>query len=112
MPRNGRRQLPSNIVYRSIQAAGGPTALMRALNISLASLARWRRVGHVGDARVVLEWAARVHPDAPADQLRLARRLAGLPATALRGHGRAQERAGRLRARRAGRDPLLEDDLD
>jgi hypothetical protein len=77
MPRNGRRRLPSNIVYRSIQAAGGPTALLRALRVSLASLARWRRVGHVGDARVVLEWAALIHSE-PAAQLALARALAGL----------------------------------
>lgn len=80
MPRNGRRQLPSNIVYRSIQAAGGPTAVSRALSISLASLARWRREGCITDARIVLEWAALVEPAAEA-QLRLARRLAGLHAT-------------------------------
>ena len=80
MPRNGRRRLPSNIVYRSIQAAGGPSAVLQALGISLPSLARWRRVGTVPDARVVLEWAALVHPEAPEAQLRLARRLAGLPA--------------------------------
>jgi len=85
MPRrrkNGRNRprTPPNIVYRSIQAAGGPTALARALNISLASLARWRRAGHVSDSRAVLAWAALVHPDAPEAQLRLARRLAGLPA--------------------------------
>jgi len=80
MPRNGRRQLPSNIVYVSIQKAGGPSALTQALRISLQSLARWRREGRVPDARIVLEWAALVHPDAPAEQLRLARRLAGLPA--------------------------------
>jgi len=80
MPRNGRRQLPSNIVYVSIQKAGGPSALTRALKISLQSLARWRREGRVPDARIVLEWAALVHPGAPEAQLRLARRLAGLPA--------------------------------
>jgi hypothetical protein len=82
MPRNGRRQLPSNIVYRSIQAAGGPTAVRRALKISLPSLARWRREGRVGDARIVLEWAALIHPTQTDEQLRLARRLAGLPARA------------------------------
>ena len=80
MPRNGRRQLPNNIVYVSIQKAGGPSALTHALGISLQSLARWRRVGRVPDARIVLEWAALVHPGAPEAQLRLARRLAGLPA--------------------------------
>jgi len=79
MPRNGRRRLPSNIVYRSIQAAGGPSALLGALGISLASLARWRRAGAVPDAQIVLEWAALVEAE-PAAQLRLARRLAGLSA--------------------------------
>jgi len=78
MPRDGRRQLPSNIVYRSIHAAGGPGALAQALGISLQSLARWRREGRVPDARIVLEWAALVEPE-PEAQLRLARRLAGLP---------------------------------
>ena len=82
MPRDGRRKLPSNIVYRSIHAAGGPGALAQALGISLQSLARWRREGRVGDARIVLEWAALVHPGAPEAQLRLARRLAGLPGAA------------------------------
>jgi len=80
MPRDGRRQLPSNIVYRSTHAAGGPSALTQALGISLQSLARWRREGRVPDAQIVLEWAALVHPGAPEAQLRLARRLAGLPA--------------------------------
>jgi len=73
------------LVYRTIQVANGPTAVARALGISLASLARYRREGRVGDARIVLEWAALVHPDAPAEQLRLARRLAGLRAAPARG---------------------------
>jgi hypothetical protein len=83
MPRrNGRNRprIPVNLVYRTIQAAGGQTAVCRALDVSLASLARWRRVGVVTDARAVLEWAALVHPGAPEAQLTLARRLAGLPA--------------------------------
>jgi len=84
MPRDGRRQLPTNIVFSSIHAAGGPSAVSRALGISLQSLARWRREGRVPDARIVLEWAALVHPGAPEAQLRLARRLAGLPAAARR----------------------------
>jgi hypothetical protein len=84
MPRrkpNGRNvpRIPPNLVYRTIQATGGPLATVRALGISLASLARWRREGRVGDAQIVLEWAALVYPDAPEAQLRLARRLAGLP---------------------------------
>jgi len=84
MPRrpNGRNRprLPSNLVYRSIQAAGGPTALCTALGISEPTLKRWRRAGVVSDARAVLVWAALIQPDAPA-QLRLARKLAGLPPT-------------------------------
>ena len=88
MPRNGRRQLPSNIVYRSIQAAGGPSAVTRALKISLQSLARWRREGRIGDARIVLEWAALIYPAQADEQLRLARRLAGLPAAPTGGRGR------------------------
>jgi hypothetical protein len=82
MPRrNGRNRprIPVNLVYRTIQAAGGQTAVCRALGVSLATLARWRRVGTVRDAQIVLEWAALVHPGAPEAQLRLARRLAGLP---------------------------------
>jgi hypothetical protein len=65
-----------NIVYRSIQAAGGPTALCHALGVSLGTLARWRRDGMVSDARAVLRWAALVHDD-PAAQLALAQALAG-----------------------------------
>jgi len=85
MPRrrkNGRNvpRTPVNLVYRTIQAAGGPTAVLEALGVGEATLKRWRREGVVPDARAVLEWAARVHPGAPAAQLRLARRLAGLPA--------------------------------
>jgi len=76
MPRNGRRRLPSNIVYRSIQAAGGPSRVCAALGISLPTLARWRRAGRVSDARAVLEWAALIHAE-PAAQLTLARALAG-----------------------------------
>ena len=75
---NGSRRLPSNIVYRSIQAGGGPTALHRALGISARTLWRWRRDGIVTDARAVLEWARRIHPQDGSAQLRLARRLAGL----------------------------------
>lgn len=85
MPRrpNGRYhpRIPSNIVYRSIHAAGGPTALCRALNVSMPTVKRWRRLGRVSDAPAVLIWAATVHPTAPEEQLRLARRLAGLPPT-------------------------------
>ena len=75
--RDGRRRLPSNAVFRAIQAAGGQTAVCRALGVSLATLARWRRVGVVRDARAVLEWAALIHAE-PAAQLALARALAGL----------------------------------
>ena len=80
MPRrNGRNRprIPVNLVYRTIQAAGGQTAVCRALGVSLATLARWRRVGVVRDARAVLEWAALIHAE-PAAQLALARALAGL----------------------------------
>jgi hypothetical protein len=81
MPRrNGRNRprIPVNLVYRTIHAGGGQTAVCRALGISLATLARWRRAGVVTDARAVLEWAALVHPGAPEAQLALARALAGL----------------------------------
>jgi transposase-like protein len=74
---DGRRRLPSNVVFRAIRAAGGPSAVCEALGISLATLARWRRVGRVSDPRAVLEWAALIHPE-PAAQLALARALAGL----------------------------------
>jgi len=85
MPRrrtNGRNvpRTPVNLVYRSIQAAGGPTALCGRLAVSDATVKRWRRAGVVSDARAVLEWAALVWPLEPMRQLRLARRLAGLPA--------------------------------
>jgi hypothetical protein len=68
------------LVYRTIQAAGGPTAVLAALGVAEATLKRWRRAGVVSDARGVLVWAALVHPGAPEAQLKLARRLAGLPA--------------------------------
>ncbi len=86
-PRKNGRNVPRirvNVVYSSIQAAGGPTAVMRALGVSEATLKRWRRAGVVSDPRVLLEWAALVYPGAPEAQLRLARRLAGLPAAARR----------------------------
>jgi hypothetical protein len=76
-PRNGRRRLPSNAVYRTIQATGGPNATTEALGVSLATLARWRRSGVVRDAPVLLRWVALAHPDATR-QLALARQLAGL----------------------------------
>jgi hypothetical protein len=79
-PPDGRRRprIRVNIVYRTIQATGGRTAVCRALGVSLPTLARWRHAGVVTDARSVLAWAALVHPE-PAAQLALARRLAGLP---------------------------------
>jgi hypothetical protein len=79
--RNGRNRprTPVNLVYRTIQASGGPTAVLEALGIAEATLKRWRRLGTVSDARAVLTWAALVHPAACELQLRLARRLAGLP---------------------------------
>jgi len=85
MPRrrkNGRNvpRTPVNLVYRTIQAAGGPTRTCWELGISDPTLKRWRRAGVVNDARAVLDWAALVHPGALEAQLRLARRLAGLPA--------------------------------
>jgi hypothetical protein len=76
--RNGSRRLPSNIVYRSIQAGGGPTAVQAALDISERTLWRWRRDGIVTDARSVLEWARLIHPQMEGEQLRLARLLSGL----------------------------------
>jgi len=84
MPRrrkNGRNvpRTPVNLVYRTIQAAGGPTAVLEALGVGEATLKRWRREGVVPDARAVLMWAALVHPGDLEAQLRLARRLAGLP---------------------------------
>jgi hypothetical protein len=77
--RNGRRRLPSNVVYRSIRAAGGPSAVCAALQISLATLARWRKLGRVSDAAAVLRWAALLQAE-PAAQLHMAWALAGLPA--------------------------------
>ena len=84
--RNGRNRprIPVNLVYRTIQAAGGRTAIRAALGIGEATLGRWRRVGTISDARGVLELAALVHPGALEAQLTLARRLAGLPGTARR----------------------------
>jgi hypothetical protein len=74
-----RPRIPPNIVYRSIRAAGGPTALRKALGVSEATLKRWRRAGVVSDGRAVLAWVALIH-STPVEQLRLARRLVGLPA--------------------------------
>ena len=81
---DGRRKPRTrvNTIYRSIQAAGGPTHLKKAIGVSLPTLARWRRVGRVTDAVAVLEWAELVHPDNPAEAYCLARRLAGLAAKA------------------------------
>ncbi len=79
-----RPRIPVNVVYRTIQAAGGPTAVCAALGISEATLKRWRRAGVVSDPRALLVWAALVYPGEPEAQLRLARRLAGLPAAARR----------------------------
>jgi hypothetical protein len=97
MPRahNGRRRLPSNAVYRAIQGAGGPSAVCKALAISLATLARWRRTGRVLDAMACLEWAALLAAD-PTAQLAAARRLAGLPpqSTASRSRIGALKRTG------------------
>jgi hypothetical protein len=76
--RDGRRRLPSNAVFRAIQAAGGPSAVCRALGVSLPTLARWRRAGRVSDPLAVLEWAALVHPGSPEALLKLARALAGV----------------------------------
>jgi len=83
MPRrrpDGRRKprIRVNAIYRGIQAAGGPTALKRALGVSLPTLARWRREGRVTDAATVLAWAELVHPGDPAAAYQFARRLAGL----------------------------------
>lgn len=77
---NGRNRprTPVNLVYRTIQAAGGPTAVRTALAISEPTLKRWRRLGTVSAARGVLLLAALVHPE-PDRQLTLARALAGLP---------------------------------
>jgi|SRR5262252_3088617 len=99
-PRNGRNRprIPPNLVYRTIQATGGPTAVCTGLGISEPTLKRWRRVGTVTDARAVLVWAALVHPGAPGAQLRLARRLAGLPAAAGARRGDVQALAPRARA--------------
>jgi hypothetical protein len=88
--RNGRRRLPSNVIYRAIQQTGGPSAVCSVLDISLATLARWRRAGRVSDPQAVLLWAALLEPK-PRAQLRLARRLAGCPP---RVSGRVLRRGG------------------
>ena len=77
---DGRRKprIRVNVIYRSIQAAGGRTALAKALGVTVGTLATWRRIGRVEGARYVLEWAALVHPTDPAAEIALARRLAGL----------------------------------
>jgi hypothetical protein len=75
---NGRRRLPRNDVYDAIQAAGGPSAVCGLLGISLATLARWRRVGRVSDPAALLRWAAAIHPEVLERQLALAWRLAGI----------------------------------
>ena len=77
---NGRHKprTPPNLIYRTIGASGGPTALATRLGVSLPTLARWLREGRVRDAAAVLEWAAILHPHHPAKAYRLARRLAGL----------------------------------
>jgi hypothetical protein len=79
--RNGRNRprTPVNLVYRTIQAAGGPTAVLEALGIAEATLKRWRRLGTVPDARGVLMLAALARPGQLEAQLQLAWRLAGLP---------------------------------
>lgn len=78
---NGRHKprKPPNLIYRTIGASGGPTALSKRLGVSLPTLARWRREGRVRDAAAVLEWAGLLHPKRPGKAFRLARRLAGLP---------------------------------
>jgi hypothetical protein len=95
--RNGRNRprIPTNLVYRTIQASGGPTAVLEALGIADATLKRWRRSGEVLDARAVLTWAALVHPVELEAQLRLARRLCGLPPLARpRGRRHAEPELG------------------
>jgi hypothetical protein len=78
--RNGRFQprIPTNIVYRTIQASGGWLAVEQALGVSEATLKRWRRAGRVADAVAVLTWAALLHVE-PAARFRLACQLAGIP---------------------------------
>jgi hypothetical protein len=80
--KNGHHRpvLPRNVVYRTIRATGGRTAVERALGISTATLKRWRRAGVVTDAAGVLRWAAMLHTD-PAARWALACQLAGLPRT-------------------------------
>lgn len=75
--RGGGRKLPSNIVYETIHRLGGPTAAVRQLGVSDATLARWRRTGTIGSAQVVLRIVDLVGGSA-AERLSLARRLAGL----------------------------------
>jgi hypothetical protein len=48
------------------------------LDISLPTLNRWRRAGHVPDPQALLRWAALLEPE-PIRQLALARALAGCP---------------------------------
>jgi hypothetical protein len=76
---DGRRRprIRVNIVYRSIQAAGGPSRLAALLGVSLQTLAYWRRTGVVPNARAVFEWIALIHEE-PSAQLALGRALAGL----------------------------------
>jgi hypothetical protein len=81
MPRRRRRlRLPRNAVYDAYHAAGGPTVVARALGVSFATLARWRRTGVVTGAADALRLAALVHRRPGRAQLALARRLAGLSA--------------------------------
>jgi len=77
---DGRRKprIRVNVVYRTIQATGGPKAVAAGLGVSLSRLAVWRRRGRLTDAATVLEWAELVHPGDPAAAYQLARQLAGL----------------------------------
>jgi len=76
---NGRHKprTPVNVIYRTIQASRGPTAVCQWLGVSLATLQRWRRMGRVPDAVAVLEWAGGLEPDDDGAAYRLACRLAG-----------------------------------
>jgi len=78
--RNGRHKprTPVNIIYRTIQASGGPTATARALGVSLPTLVRWRKIGRVPDSASALTWAGNLHPTDGAAAYALARQLAGL----------------------------------
>jgi hypothetical protein len=77
---DGRRKprIRVNVVYRTIQASGGPKAVCEQLGVSLSRLAVWRRRGRLTDARTVLEWVALLHPSDAVAAYQLARRLAGL----------------------------------